>query len=482
MKLLLINPDYMRYSSPPMGFIALAAYVRRECPFLNIKFLDQIPEEEIFKRINQFAPKIIGITAVSENYYLVKNLAIKIKKKYPDIILVLGGVHISTSPESFKNSNFDIAVRGEGEIAFAKLLKSINQNNGINAGELTKIRGLMFRKGKKIIDTGLSEFIDNLDNLPLPARDLLNNDYYSLPSISGTGDFDPSGPIITSRGCPHNCRFCSSYAVWKCRIRFFSAERVVEEIEILYKKYGYRKILFVDDVFTINKPRIRKIIEILRRKHLLGKIKFYVLGRADSFDEEIAKLLKELNVISVTFGIETGSQRVLTYLKRGRITVEDGIKAINIARKYGMMGGGFFMIGSPHETLEDMEKTYQFIKKYSKDSFAIHQVVALPGTEVWEYAIKNKILKRDFYDHPQKDFTDISVDLLLSKEVSKKDFEKIFHKIKSLHVDKTRMDILKKLGTFRFRHFKAFFNPMFIKKSSLLRERFMKKIFDKEGK
>lgn len=482
MNLLLINPDYMRYSAPPLGLIALVGYIRKECPFLNLKMLDQIPENEMLGRIKAFSPKVIGISAVSENYYYVKTLAKKIKTAFPDILLVLGGIHITTSPRSFKDSCFDIAVRGEGEIAFVKLLESLEKNKGINKKELKKIRGLMFRDKAKIVDNGLAEFIDSLDKLPVPARDLLNKDYYSLPTITGKEDFDPPGAIITSRGCPHNCRFCSSFALWGQRIRFFSAERVVQEIEILYSKYGYRKVAFMDDVFTINKPRLRKIIEIMKTKSFFGKIKFSVLGRADSFDEETAKLLKEMGVFLVTFGIETGSQKMLTYLKRGIIKVEDGVKAINIAKKYGIMGGGFFMIGSPTENLEDMQKTYEFIRDHCRENFAIHQTVPLPGTEVWDYALANHIVKEDFYDHPQKDFADINSDLLLSKGVSKKDFEEMYYKIKSLHVDKTREEMLIKLKHLKLRHIWLFLNPIFLRKAVNLKDRLIKKIFNPSHK
>lgn len=467
----------MRYSSPPLGLISLAAYIRRECSFLNLKFIDQMPREEIFNQIKIFSPEIIGLTAVSENYYFVKMLAKEIRNRFPNILLVIGGVHISTSPEPFKDSPFDFAIRGEGEIAFTKLLKSLNKN-GINKRELSSIRGLMFRDGDKIIELGLSEFVENLDDLPIPARDLLDNAYYNFPTISTIGDFDSTGSIITSRGCPYNCRFCSSFIVWNRRIRFFSAERVVKEVEILYKEYNYRKITFVDDVFTINKPRLKKIISILKTKPFFGKIKFFVMGRADSFDEETAHLLKELNVILVTFGIETGSQKVLTYLKQGRIKVEDGIKSLNIAKKYGIMAGGFFMLGSPYETLEDMQQTYEFIKNHCRDHFAIHQTVPFPGTEVWEYALKNKIIKKDFYEHPQKEFVDVNSELLLSKEVSKEDFEKIFHKIKSLHINKTRKDLLNRIKNFKLRYLLLFFNPIFRKKVSNLKSRVLKKFFD----
>lgn len=474
MKLLLINPDYMQYSSPPLGLISLAAYVRQECSFLELRLLDQVPENKFLKNIYDFSPDIVGFTAVSENYHLVKYIAKKIKEIFPKVILVLGGIHISSNPDSFKDSIFDVAIRGEGEIAFKKFLENFKKNRSINFTELKKIKGLMFRYNKKVIDTGLSEFIQNLDDLPLPARDLLDKHYYKLPSFSGKGDIEPTGMIMTSRGCPFNCRFCSSYAIWKQRIRFFSAERVVKEIEIMYQDYGYKKISFADDVFTVNKPRLKKIISLLKEKGLLGKIKFVTMGRADSFDDETAKLLKELNVLLVTFGIETGSQKMLTYLKRGNITIQQGIDAINLAKKYNMMGGGFFMLGSPGETLQDMEETYQFIKNYCRESFAIHQIVPFPGTEIWDYAIKNKIIDKKFYETPQKDFVDVDPNLLLSDKVSKEDFLKMFYKIKSLHIDTSRKNLFHKFKTLKMKHISLLLNPFLIKKAIKIRHRFFK--------
>ena len=115
------------------------------------------------------------------------------------------------------------------------------------------------------------------------------------------------------------------------------------------------------------------------------------------------------------------------------------------ANKYGIMGGGFFMMGSPTETLGDMEKTYKFIRDYCKNHFSIQQTVPLPGTEVWEYAVANKIISKNFYDSPQKEFSEVELESLLSKEVSKEDFEKIFSKTKSLHINKTREEIFHKL-------------------------------------
>ena len=476
MKIVLINPDYMLYSDPPLGLAYLAAYIKKETDF-DIRILDQLNYKEIEDKIKEIRPDVIAFTAVSSNFYKVKSLAEEFSRIFPDSTLVIGGVHITISPKSFEDSPFHIAVRGEGEIPFTKLLKELNKNKKFNYPNLKKIKGLLFTDKNKVVNTGLSEQIKDLNELPISSRDLLDMNYYTLPTILSHGDLDPFGSIITSRGCPYNCKFCSSSSFWERRIRFFSAERVANEIEILYKKYKYRKICIYDDIFAINKDRIRKIIKILEEKKILGKIRFHAYGRANLFDEEIARLLKKLNIVSITFGIETGSQKVLSYLKGGIVTIEDNKRALEIARKYGFSPGGFFMVGSPYETLDDMKKTYEFIKKNCRNHFIVYQSIPFPGTEIWDYAIKNKIVNFDYYDKKTKDFVDIDTDILLTKEISKENFKEMFYKIKYLYVAENKSLLLRKFLLLRPRHIIVFFNKRFIKKAFNLRKQFIKRVF-----
>ncbi len=472
MKVVLINPDFMMYANPPLGLAYLAAYAKKQIPDLDIKIYDQIPLHLILQKIKKEKPDIIGLPAVSLNFYKVKKIAEEIKK-ISKALLVLGGRHITTMPQSFEKTAFDVAVLGEGELTFASLVKNYMKNS-YNIKEFKKIPGLLLRDRRKIINTGNSEIIKNLDDIPLPARDLLGMRYYSIPSFSV--GFVKVGSLITSRGCPYNCRFCSARQFWGIGVRFFSAERVAQEIEILYKKYGFKRIEIYDDTFSLNIDRLRKIIDILKRRNLLGKIEFICMGTAKGFSEEIASLLKKLKVIEITFGFESGSERMLNYLKRGFFSVQDSKKVTEICKKYKLSYSGFFMIGSPNETEEDIMETYDFIKNYCPN-FIAYQTVPFPGTNVWEYAIKNKIIKEDMYDNKNKEFIDIDTNYLLTKDITKKRFAVLFNKINSLKVKQRRKTVFSALREKPFEILKELKNPYLLRKAFNLRREFIRRIF-----
>ena len=421
----------MLYANPPLGLAYLAAYINKTLPEIEIKILDQIPQEKIIKIIKRDKPEIIGLTSVSENWAKVKKFAKEIRMNFKDAKLIIGGIHITTQPSCFKDSAFDYGVIGEGEIPFSRLIRQISIKE-TDTQNLSQIKGLLLRSGSEIINTGLPDHIQNLDDTPSLDLKLLNMKYYSLPSVSS--GFKKTFILLTSRGCPYNCKFCSSSSFWRSKIRFYSAERVVKEIEELYKKYGFRSIFFGDDLFSINKNRIKEITRLLKNKGLLGKIEFSCGGRANLFDDEMAELLKELGVKNVSFGFESGSEKMLKWLKGGNVTIEDNKRAIAICKKQGIEANGFFIIGSPHETLEDMNETYSFILNQDVTSFMIYQTVAYPGTEIWKYALKNRLIREDMYEHEMREFLESDANYLLTKEVSKEDFNKIYQKIRALNM------------------------------------------------
>jgi len=471
MKFILINPDYMLYGDPPLGIATLAAYLRRECSFLDVKIMDQVPEKKMMKQIVTEKPEVVGLTAVSQNYYKAVGLAKKIREIHPNALLVIGGVHITTCQKAFEKSPFDLAVIGEGEVPAKNLFMTLER--GGSPVELSKVPGFIIRDGDNIINTGLSEQIKNLDDVPIPARDLLNMDFYNLPKFSYIDSIDPIGAIVTSRGCPYACKFCSSSAFWRRTIRFHSAERVVREVKFLYEKYKYTTMYIFDDLFTINKERLRKIVELLEKENLRGKLKFRVVGRANCFDDETADLLKKMGVTAVTFGFETGSDRLLGFLKGSSVTIKDGLRAIDISKKRGFVVGGFFMAGAPTETAAELEETYEFIKKINLDgSVQCIQVNAFPGTFCWDYAVENKIIPEDFFEKEQKRFIELNPDLLLSKDMTKEEFLAGYYKIRSL-IKGRKVSIVSKLMMIRPRHIKAMMNSSFLRKANILKKIFL---------
>ena len=231
MKIYLINPDYMLYANPPLGLAYLAVYIKKILPGVEIKILDQIPPERIIQIIKKDKPDIVGLTSVSENWIQVKKFARKIRINSKNAKLIIGGIHITTQPSCFKETIFDYGVLGEGEIPFLKLVQQI-MNKKDDSKSLSKVRGLLIRSDTEIINTGLPDHIENLDDIPPIDLSRINMKYYLLPSVSS--GFKKTFMILTSRGCPYNCKFCSSSCFWKSKIRFFSAQRVVKEIEEIY--------------------------------------------------------------------------------------------------------------------------------------------------------------------------------------------------------------------------------------------------------
>ncbi len=419
---------------PALGLIYLAGYIRNKIN-IEIRILDKLSEKKVLRLINKHKPELIGFTSVSSNYYQTNKLAGEIKKICSSY-LIIGGVHITVSPQSFGNSNFDIGVIGEGELTLEELIVCY-QTSSFSDDNLKKIKGIVFRNGNQIIQTEKRELIEDLSILPIPAWDLLNMRFYSLPRIFYGMRRETS--IMTSRGCPYNCRYCNSTR-WERKIRYIPEDKVVDEIELLHKKYKINHIFLNDDIFCFDKNRVRNIIKLLDKRGLLGKVSFKVSARANIFDDETAQLFLKLNVIQIHFGFESGSEKVLKYLKRGSVTVKDNIRACNICKKYRLNYAGLMMVGNPYETEKDLEDTYNFIKNNLAE-VTIGQLVALPSTEVYDYAIKNKVIKEDYYDYENEGkSTEVDFDDLISQDISKERFKYWFYKIKSLENRKLYFD------------------------------------------
>jgi len=352
-------------SNPPLGLAYLAASLRKQlgAEAVEIRIVDSGVERELL----DFRPDIVGISAVTQNYGRAIACASLVKKH--GLPVLCGGVHISMLPASF-SPQMDVGVIGEGELTICALVSLFREKNGFPAEELKKINGIIYWEQGRLAATERRAPAEPLDSLPLPARDLLA--------------MTKSAAMFTSRGCLYRCAFCASSRFWG-RIRLFSAGYVVNEIAELREKYGAESINFLDDLFSADVGRVREIKDLLKKRGLLGKLKFTCSIRANKVDDEMAGLFRELGVESVGMGLESGCEESLDYLKGG-VTLAENYKAVETIRKSGMRVYGSFVIGSPEESGEGILKTLEFIKKSRVDAFGVYVLTPFPGTPVWAYA------------------------------------------------------------------------------------------------
>lgn len=399
MKITLIFPPNIyqtKQSMPPLGIAWLAA-VLRENGFKDVSIIDSIAHrytnKEVVDLLQEEKPDIVGISFGTQIRFNAFDLARLIKKNFPQVPMVVGGPHPTlTAQDTLENIlEIDFVVRGEGEVSFLNLVRGIE--SGVN---LAEVKGISFRDKKgNVVHNSAEPPIHDLDKLPLPARDLLSMEKYeqktSLSRKRATS-------IISSRGCPYWCLYCSTSEQWGHHIRHRSSQSVVDEIELLLKTYPFLEgIRFFDDVFTMDKKRVIEICrEILKRK--LNFV-WECEARANTIDEEIVGEMKKAGCEFIDLGIESGSDRILKNIRKG-ITVSQALEAVKTIKKAGIGLKVFFMHGLPGETYEDIKKTV-FLSRHLfydlKVEGTTQGITAIyPGTALEKIAKDLGTLPKDF--------------------------------------------------------------------------------------
>ena len=402
-KLMLVDVIDAKSSSfyPPLNLVCLASYLtkNKKLDRKNIKIINS-SFDNVEKEINDFNPDIIGLSAVTPFYNLALKLAKKIRK-ISGAVLVLGGYHISALPE-FLERPFDMGVVGEGEYSLTMIVETWKKGMMRNNESLSKIPNLVYfdNSGKIVLNkTKKVMTVDDLTEIDwqlIPRHRVVN--YISLP-IDGRYQLRKITLLYTARGCPHNCAFCAHRVMTygERGVRLFPLERVLDEMEFLYRHYGINCLQILDDTFTVSKERIRLMIDGMRKRKILGKICFFnVFVRANIIDDEFSELLKELRVITVFMGVESGSKRMLKKLKDGPISpkiVESAVDSLGRSKVYVVAS---FMLFSPGETKVDFEKSIELAKLLAKKEnlFSISSSVTTPypGTKLWLEAIKSGVV------------------------------------------------------------------------------------------
>ncbi len=396
---------------PPLGIAYIAAVLEKNK--FNVEIIDSFAENmqwpEIEKKIKESKPDIVGITSTTSTFSEALKIARISKRIFPRVKVVAGGVHVTVLPKQTleKHPEIDIVAIGESDFSFLETVKALNKGKKLN-----KVKGLAFRQGKKIFLTEANSRIENLNQLPFPARHLLPNKKYRPPSK--TPIKFPFATVITSRGCPNNCVFCASKSIWGRKLFQRSSENVLKEISEIVKSYGIKQIIFIDDTFTINKKRLFKICDGIAKLELIWGCS----SRVNTIDEESVKKMKESGCIWMEFGIETGSQKILNLIKKGT-TLEQARNAIKLTKKYKIETSAAFMIGNIGETKEDIEKTISFMKELDPDYLSLSILAPYPGTESYELAVKKGFLKvnPELYTQPKHSQPVIELPDITQKEL-----------------------------------------------------------------
>lgn len=346
--------------------------------------------------IIQKKPKYLGITACTPDIFGAADLAKRLKSRMPDIIIIIGGPHVTATSEEtmVRFPVFDIGVIGEGETSIIDLLDTLERKSGKG---LADVDGIIYRDNGKLLSTSPRQFISDIDSLPLPAWDLLPDirKFYLAPAW--TMHRGKTATIITSRGCPFQCIFCDR-KVFGNRTRYHSAEYVLTMIRTMHYKYDISHFRISDDNFIANKKRLRDICHLIIKEKI--EITWSCLARIDSIDSESLFLMKKAGCWSIAFGVETGSQKIHDFEKK-MVTLEGIEKAVTLTRKSGIRTIGLNIIGHPLETIETIKSTIEFNKKIRIDDFKTQFMVPFPGTELYNYA--------DQYGKFDKDWGKMSV-------------------------------------------------------------------------
>ena len=370
------------YASFPTGLGFLAGYLR-EKNLASVKIVDEnidpLNDENLTKEIKSLKhPKIIGISVLTINSKRAFQLAKNIKEIDSNITIVLGGVHPTVLPEECLKEGVDVIVRGEGEVTLSELYDAI-----ANDIPISKIKGISYREGTRIIHNPDRE-LTPLDDIPLFPYDLFEK------NLNKYRDF---GTIITSRGCPYNCIFCSQRAISGGKYRFVPSERIIEELNILINKYHQKNILFMDDNLSVNKKRLIDLCNAIIDNGFHKKAGFIAQLRGDSVDYELLRKMKKANFVLLSFGSETTSERLMKIIDKQE-TPEDNMRAIRMAHELGFKTSTTFIFGIPTETRAERLKTIRDASKLPLDSVRFNIAVPYPGTRLYDIAKRNGLLSK----------------------------------------------------------------------------------------
>jgi len=374
------DADEVDIVHPPLGVLYLSAYVKAQGykTFVYDSLIKKLELKEIELIINKNQINVVGITSMSANYEKALEIAAFVKNM--GCIVIVGGAHASSAYKKVVSSPYiDVAIIGEGEVPLMNLLSAINQEQVIN-----NIQGIAFKEDDEIVFSGQAPRIHDIDSLPLPDYDSIDMEpYIALQSLG----------LISSRGCPNNCLFCSSKNIWGRQAIFRSAKSVIQELDYFDEKFKYRgkELIFYDDNLTLKKERLFKICDLMIEKDY--QFHWKCMSRIDTVTSNMLIKMKQAGCYSISFGIESANNETLFRINK-QITTDDIQKVIRMCSDAGIIFHGYFMIGFPWETRENFMETIEFIRTHPEIEASLSILSPYPGTdfydnrEIWDIEIE----------------------------------------------------------------------------------------------
>jgi len=383
LKVLLLKP----YSPadeliPPfsLGYLATAIRDKHEVTILDC-LKEKLPPDKLDPALERGHYDIVGLQIFTFHVPIAKEYLRVIKRVLPEARIIVGGPHPSASPKNI----FDLlpladwAFIGEAEIGLPKLLERVAENR-LTPEYLTAIPGLIWRDGDDTI-VNQQVFFDDIDRFGMPAWDLIRPDTYPFSPHGGFYKNYPIAPIIITRGCPFSCTYCAGRITSGRKIRCRSVAKVIEEIKLLYNQYGIREIHIEDDNFTFNHDLVREFCRQLKENKLAVSWTCPNGVRLDTLTEDILLIMKDAGLYFISVGIESGSDRVLREMKKS-LTTEKIREKINLIKKCGLEVSGFFIIGYPTETRQDIERTISFARSLALKRAGFFLFKPFPGSDI----------------------------------------------------------------------------------------------------
>jgi len=424
MKVLFIEPPkdiwfvMGEYLPPPFGIIQLAAYLEREVKDVNIEVLDcnaeQIDWKGMEKRIESFNPDIVASSALATcNTYVIARTLETAKRINPNILTVAGGQHFTAvTQESLETyPEIDVIVRGEGEQTFVELVKKATKSS------FSEIKGISFRHDGKILHNPPRALIQNLDELPYPGYHFVKDIVHRYHFAAMTGHIAPYALIEGSRGCPHNCTFCSQWRHWQGTWRIKTSQRIADEMEFCYKNYGSRFIWLTDDNFGLGK-RADELADGIIQRGIGENIMWFTQARCDDVvkHKDVLPKLRKSGLRWILLGVENPNESTLETFRKN-ITAEDAKEAVKLLKENDIFAHTMFIIGERKDTAKSIADLRDFVNELDPDFVIFAILTPFPGTELYEEARKNGWIEDFNWSHYDMVHAIMPTETLSTKEV-----------------------------------------------------------------